>query len=259
MLPVAAELGAAPWLEVDLSLDAAPGYRLQPLVAKAQARVVSPLARFGIISDIDDTIIQTGATNFLKHWRTVVANSAQSRTAFPGVSAFYRGLAAGAGGPETNPVFYVSSSPWNLFDLFERFMVLHDIPLGPILLKDFGLDETKWLTGGHEEYKLARIERVMAAFPQLPFVMIGDSGQRDAVIYEVAERRHPGRVLAVHIRDVTGGLLAAEAEAALAALAERGIPVTLAETLAPGAAQALAAGLIDAAAYEAVLAALRER
>lgn len=234
---------AAPWFPVELILTEAPHYQMRPLGAKAEIRVVSPKAEFGLISDIDDTIVKTGATNFLKHWRTVAANSAQSRTAFPGVTHLYRALAEGEAGPETNPVFYVSSSPWNLFDLFERFMVLHDIPLGPMLLKDFGLDATKWLTGGHDDHKLKMIERIMSAHPQLPFILIGDSGQRDAVIYAEVARRYPRRILAVYLRDVTDGHLAEEADEAIAGLKRAGIAVTVAPTLETAAAHAAQAGL----------------
>ena len=256
VLPLEPDSDAAPWLGIEFELQDVPYHAFEPQEARAEVRLASPAARYGVISDIDDTIIETGATNFLKHWRTVVANSAHSRTAFPGVGAFYRALAEGADGPQTHPVFYVSSSPWNLYDLFERFMVLHDIPLGPILLKDFGLDAGKWLTGGHDGHKLERIGWIMAAFPELSFILIGDSGQRDAVIYEEAARRHPGRVAAVHIRDVTGGRLAEEAEGALSALKKGGIAVTMADTLRPAARQAVEAGLIDAGQYAAVEAAI---
>ncbi len=249
----------APWLPVELILTEAPHYDVRPLGAKAEIRIVSPKARFGVISDIDDTIVKTGATNFLKHWRTVAANSAQSRTAFPGVSQLYRALAEGEAGPETNPVFYVSSSPWNLFDLFERFMVLHDIPLGPMLLKDFGLDATKWLTGGHDDHKLTMIERVMTAYPRLPFILIGDSGQRDAVIYAEAARRYPGRILAVYIRDVTGGHLAEEADDGVSALKRAGIAVTVAPTLETAAAHAAEAGLVRSSVVGEVREAIEQR
>lgn len=250
---------AAPWLPVELILIDAPYYDLRPLGAKAEIRVVSPKARFGVISDIDDTIVKTGATNFLKHWRTVAANSARSRTAFPGVTHLYRALAEGEAGPQTNPIFYVSSSPWNLFDLFERFMVLHDIPLGPMLLKDFGLDATKWLTGGHDDHKLKMIERIISAHPRLSFVLIGDSGQRDAVIYAEAARRYPGRVLAVYIRDVTGGHLAEEADEGVSDLQRAGIPVTVAPTLETAAHQAVEAGLARSSVVAEVRAAIEQR
>lgn len=250
---------AAPWLPVELILTEAPHYDVRPLGAKAEIRIVSPKARFGVISDIDDTIVKTGATNFLKHWRTVAANSAESRTAFPGVTHLYRALAEGEAGPKTNPFFYVSSSPWNLFDLFERFMVLHDIPLGPMLLKDFGLDATKWLTGGHDDHKLKMIERVMVAHPQLPFVLVGDSGQRDAVIYAEVVRRYPGRILAVHIRDVTSGLLATHADDALRQLRGLGVAVTIAPSLEMAAEHAAQSGLARPSVVAEVRAAIEQR
>ncbi|WAP70474.1 phosphatase domain-containing protein [Jiella pelagia] len=222
-------------------------------------RTLSPSARFGVISDIDDTIVKTGATNFVRHWRTVVANSAKSRTAFPGVSHLYRALAKGTDGPETNPFFYVSSSPWNLYDLFQSFLALHEIPLGPMLLKDFGLDKNKWLTGGHDGHKLKMIAKIMDAYPDLSFVLIGDSGQRDAAIYAEAARRHEGRVISVHIRDVTNGELARAAGKAIAELEAMNIPVTRAETLFSAAESAASLGLIDDGDVAEVRAAIAER
>lgn len=194
----------ADWQDVHLSLTEAPDHDLHPLLgATVSCRTPSRKARFGVISDIDDTIVYTGATNFLKHWRTVVANSAESRQAYDHVAEFYDALAQGSAGPATNPFFYVSSSPWNLFDLFERFMILNGIPLGPMLLKDFGLDDTKWLTGGHDGHKTKMIRRVLETYPHLQFVLIGDSGQRDLDIYTSIAEREPHRVKAVVIHDVT--------------------------------------------------------
>ena len=40
----------------------------------------------------------------------------------------------------------------------------------------------------------------MDFYPQLRFILIGDSGQHDAGIYKTAVERHPGRVHAVYIR-----------------------------------------------------------
>ena len=249
-----------PWQEVALRLVAAPHYEMrEPPQTAALVRIASPGARYGVISDIDDTIVETGATNFLKHWRTVVAYSAESRTAFPGVSHFYRALAEGQAGPETNPFFYVSSSPWNLYDLFERFLALHDMPPGPMLLKDFGLDAGKWLTGGHDRHKLTMIERAMSACQGLPFLLFGDLGQRDAVIYREVARRHPGRVLAVHIRDVLAGGHGQEVEAAIAGLRSEGIDVTLEPTLRAAARHAARSGLITHAAANGVEAAIAAR
>jgi phosphatidate phosphatase APP1 len=241
-VPVAPPPGET-WVGVKLTLSEAPHVTEKPLTAMAEVLMPRPRARFGVISDIDDTIVKTGATNFLRHWRTVVANSAEDRVAFRGLAPFYRALRDGAGG-EGNPIFYVSSSPWNLYDLFERFLVLHDIPLGPILLKDLGLDATKWLTGGHDGHKLEQIETVLSTYPQMPFILVGDSGQRDAEIYAAAASRHPGRIAAIYIRDVTPAERDKAAGAILAGLTGQGIRSAYGIDLMEAAEDAASAGWI---------------
>jgi phosphatidate phosphatase APP1 len=180
----------------------APSDDIEPLSAEVWVRTPAPDTRFGLISDIDDTIVETGAFDFATHWRTVVANSADSRVAFPDIAPLYQRIAKGNGGDETHPVFYVSSSPWNLFDLFERFMMINDIPVGPMMLKDFGMTETKWLTGGHQNHKGEMIATIMESFPQIRFFLAGDSGQHDARIYRQVIADHPDRVCGVLIRTV---------------------------------------------------------
>lgn len=246
------------WLTVPLELLPAPFVTDTPIDAKASVLVPPKDARFGVISDIDDTIVKTGATNFLKHWRIVVANSAEARVAFPGLAPFYRALARGGEHDPINPIFYVSSSPWNLYDLFERFLVLHDIPLGPILLKDLGLDATKWLTGGHDTHKLKQIDTVLGTYPDLRFLLIGDSGQRDAAIYAEAVQRHPGRIAAVYIRDVTPNLAGPGAREILDTLKSEGVRVAYGPDLMEAAEDAAAAGWIAADALAEIRAAIRD-
>jgi phosphatidate phosphatase APP1 len=201
-VPLRLPLGES-WLSVEIRLLQARADTTPLLSAEAFVLIPSRTARFGVISDIDDTIVKTGATNFLKHWRTLVANSAEARVPFRGLAPFYRALHRGRSGSEGNPIFYVSSSPWNLYDLFERFMVLHDIPLGPILLRPIGVGAGRWPGGSHKANKLAQIDLILSTYPDLNFILVGDSGQRDAEIYAMAANRHPGRVLAIYIRDVT--------------------------------------------------------
>ncbi len=244
----------APWTPVTLRLEKASGYDFAPVEAEGRARVVSGQARFGVISDIDDTIIHTGAFKLLRHWRIVTANSPEARTAFPGVSEFYRALCEGAAGPETNPVFYVSSSPWNLSDIFERFMVLKNIPAGPMFLRSLSSDALGWLLKRHRSHKAVVIDEILAAYLSLPFILIGDSGQKDATVYAEAVARHPGRILAVHIHDVRPvGLPKGEVERELRRIEAAGVPATLGRTLGAAAAQAEAAGFVKAGTHACVL------
>ena len=165
----------------------------------AIARVVFPAAaEFGVISDIDDTIVHTGATNLLTMIRSVI-NNAAARLPFEGVADLYRALHR-----DRNPIFYVSSSPWNLYELFEDFMSINGIPPGPMLLQDWGIDEDTRITDPHERHKLLQIQTLLDYYPAMRFVLIGDSGQKDPEIYLRAMQVHPGRVIAAFIRDVTG-------------------------------------------------------
>jgi phosphatidate phosphatase APP1 len=170
-----------------------------------------------VISDLDDTVVQTGATSLLRMARTVFLSNARTRLPFPGVAAFYRALQHGAGESPFNPVFYVSSSPWNLHDLLTEFLVLRKIPLGPLMLRDWGISAQEALPTGHAGHKLEAIRRILDLFPALPFLLIGDSGQEDPEIYHRVVHDHPDRILAVYIRNVTPR---PERAAAIRALAE---------------------------------------
>jgi len=153
-----------------------------------------------IISDIDDTIIVSKATNIQEKFWLSVSKNAYTRRPFPGVSDFYRLLSANG----DFPVFYVSSSDWNLFDLIKDFMKYRNIPIGPILLKDRHMDlRNIWKSGGgSHEHKVERISFLMDFYPKLNFVLIGDSGQHDPEIYAEIIKKHKDRVEAVFIRQI---------------------------------------------------------
>jgi phosphatidate phosphatase APP1 len=175
----------------------------QPRRCQAQLLVPPPESAFGVISDLDDTVVKTGATSLLRMARTTFLSNARTRVPFPGVAAFYRALQKGAGESPFNPVFYVSSSPWNLHDLLTEFLTLQKIPIGPLMLRDWGTSAQETMATGHAGHKLDAIRRIMDLFPALPFILIGDSGQEDPEIYHRVVHDYPDRVLAVYIRNVT--------------------------------------------------------
>ncbi|MBL8659422.1 MAG: DUF2183 domain-containing protein [Rhodospirillales bacterium] len=240
------------WREVDLELIEPVKAGETPARALGKVLVPSVDAQFGVISDIDDTIVKTGATNMLRHVRTVLLNSAATRSPFIGVSAFYRALACGTAGRVVNPVFYVSSSPWNLFDLFSDYLCLQDIPDGPIILRDFMLEPGGWFKVGHDEHKTGVIEGLLLRYPELEWILIGDSGQRDAVIYRGIVERHPGRILAVYMRDVSRGTPHCEAWRAAQDIARLGPQVIFDPHTLTAARNAVEYGWICASALPAV-------
>lgn len=172
--------------------------------AAGLALIPAASARLSIISDLDDTVIRTGVGNLFRLAASTLLANARTRLPFPGVAEFYRALAAGATGGEGNPVSYVSSGPWHLHEMVVEFLEARNIPIGPVQLRDWGTDRERVFSGGHRIHKLAAIDRVAAAWPQLPMILVGDSSQHDPEVYLEAARRYPGRVSAIYIRDVSG-------------------------------------------------------
>lgn len=158
---------------------------------------------FGIISDVDDTVLISHTTRLLKVIRLSLAENATTRLPFHGASAFYQALQKGKEGQSHNPFFYVSSSPWNLYDVLADFFDINHIPKGPILLRDIGISETKFIKEKHSEHKPVKIRQILNHYPKLPFILVGDSGQHDPEIYQQIIQEFPGRILAAYIRDVS--------------------------------------------------------
>lgn len=222
--------------------------------AKATGRVLVPSeeAAFGIISDIDDTVLKTNATSLRQMAQLTFLHNAHTRKPFHGVAAFYRALVRGTPEHAINPIFYVSSSPWNLYDLLVDFMRLNDIPAGPLLLRDLGLDPNKFIKAGHHDHKREQIEGVLRTYPSLPFILIGDSGQHDTAIYLDVLRHYPERIRGIYIRDVTDEVRDAELRALIEAAAP-GVEVLLVQDSFEAARHAAAEGFITAEALGPIL------
>ena len=201
LYPRLAEPPDACWHTMELDL-AGP----EPVRAQGRIFIPSQRCRRVIISDIDDTIMRTGVANKLKMlWRLFVED-AENRVAFPGAAALYRALYAGPCGGEHNPMLYVSRAPWGIYDMLSEFFALHRIPVGPVMfLREWGLSWKSPLPRRAEDHKRDLIEHMLSLYHDLPFVLIGDSGQHDPEVYGEIVAAHPGRVAAVYIRNVSRG------------------------------------------------------
>jgi phosphatidate phosphatase APP1 len=189
------------WQEVGFELLEPVSIDNQPAQTTGSFLTSPTSAKFGVVSDIDDTVMATNVLNRLKMLITTIAANEHTRIPFEGVAAFYRALQKGFSGNENNPIFYVSSSPWNLYGFLIEFMRKHEIPFGPLFLKDFG-SHTIFSGGDHTGHKLENITHILETFAHLPFVLIGDSGEKDPEIYRQIIEKFPNRIRAVYIRDV---------------------------------------------------------
>ncbi len=232
----------------DVGIQAA-SVRHGTAAATARVLVPSPHAALGVISDIDDTVIETAAHDLWRMARNVMLGNARTRLPFAGVRELYEALQHGTAGERVNPVFYVSNGPWNLFDFIVDFMELNELPPGPILLRDYGFDAGKFLTNA--QHKSDTIRHILETYPQLPFILIGDSGERDPEIYRTVVDEFPNRIAAVYIRDVTDDRRRAEVRAVAAEIAAHGVEMYLMADSWIAADHAAAAGFIT---HEAALA-----
>ncbi|HWO13272.1 MAG TPA: phosphatase domain-containing protein [Polyangiaceae bacterium] len=194
--------GAAPQVSTraELALAGSPG------AASAVVEVfgLHPGAAFGVISDIDDTVLETELTNPWRRFLQLIYSRQTMRLPFDGIAALYQAFAQAH-----NPIFYVSNAPWNLYEHVVELLDHHSIPRGPVLLRDSRLAERivrDPLSGRVSVHKQRALRRIVEEHPDLPFVLLGDSSRRDPLRYVEVAEAFPGRVAAIYIRRVYGPL-----------------------------------------------------
>ncbi|HEY0167532.1 MAG TPA: App1 family protein [Jatrophihabitans sp.] len=191
--------------------------------------VPDPAADVAVVSDVDDTIVDSGIAHGLgATLRTMLLQEQSTRVPLTGAPELYRALAQGTPGTVERPFFYLSTSPWNLVGYLQGFLTRHRFPDGPLVLTDWGPGADSLLRVSSRTHKLSTLRQLAQALPHSRFVLIGDSGQQDPAIYADFCAEHPGRVLAVYIRRA-GTAGDQRVEQAERLLDEAGVPFVLAE------------------------------
>jgi len=186
------------WLPVNLELLFPTNDDDSKVTAQGEICLLSENADYGIITDVDDTILQTHVTSPLKLkmlYATFFKNAHQ-RLPMEGMVELFQAFERGNNGEKENPIFYVSHSPWNIYDLLEEFMELQKFPKGPILLRDYGIKPS----GEYAHHKTTSIAHILKTYPNLPFVLLGDSADEDADFYIEMAKKFPERIKAIYIR-----------------------------------------------------------
>ncbi len=163
--------------------------------AEAVVLVVAPEAPFIVVSDLDDTVAETGVTSPPRLLAATVFEDADTQPAVPGMAALYRCLAAPRSRGAAPALAFVSGSPIQLAPRIVRFLERNGFPPAALYLRDLGPSTLS----GYKQPVLARLAR---RFTQ-SFVLVGDSGEKDPEIYAEFAAAHPGRVLATFIRQAT--------------------------------------------------------
>ncbi|GAB5348661.1 phosphatase domain-containing protein [Alteriqipengyuania sp. 357] len=206
-------------------------------------------AQIGVISDIDDTIIETGITggihNVVRNWKRIFAQMPQDRILVKGADAFYGTIGGGLTVPRKEqptgsfvpathrPFFYISSSPWNLFSYLVAFQQSRGLPVGTLFLRNWGFNMATIGRKSHGAHKQRSISEILDHFADLRFAFIGDDTQGDLPAFAEAVAREPERIAAVFIRTTDKALSEAELDAKRV-IESFGVPLWLGNSYAVG-------------------------
>lgn len=201
-LPLEMELNHTETLWIPLTYELMQGSKI---IHKVTSAVMKPSDKsdYGVISDLDDTVLHTGVSSFLK-WRVLVNSfmkHSHHRMPLEGVQQFYHLLHKGRTGYATNPFFYLSNSPWNLFDYLSAFLLKYDFPKGTLMLRDMGLNLRRKVSF-MEGNKYRKIVHILETYPSMKFILVGDAAEIDTDIYLKIARTYPERILSIYIRSV---------------------------------------------------------
>ena len=177
----------------------------EAVLAQGSSQVLVPHpTEIACISDIDDTFLVSHSATIFKRLQVLLTQNAHSRQPFEGVVAHYQLLAEANSGPgRTNPFFYVSSSEWNLYDYILDFSTKNGLPDGVYLLSQLKRFKDLLKTGQNKHTtKFARIVRIIEAFPEQEFILLGDDTQEDPSIYASVVEHFPHQIRCVYIRQV---------------------------------------------------------
>ncbi|MFO7719499.1 MAG: phosphatase domain-containing protein, partial [Gillisia sp.] len=193
------------WVKVDIRYldERNPETKLEKDHFQGELLIPELEAEYGVISDIDDTILHTGVTSFfkLRLLKNSLLTNAYERIPLKGAPELYQKLHLGKSGKNKNPMFYLSNSPWNMYQYLKLFLDFNKFPKGPILLRNFTTPFDKSLKP-EKPHKQKEIINILKTYPDLKFILIGDSGEHDASIYTDMAVQYPERILAIYLRSV---------------------------------------------------------
>jgi phosphatidate phosphatase APP1 len=193
-------------IDVAIAVNLEPGWRTLRLgvdgdEVEAPVFIVDTTGRFGIVSDIDDTVMVTALPRpLLAAWNTFVLDE-HARRPVAGMAVLYTRLLLAHPGA---PIVYLSTGAWNVAPTLTRFLQRNLYPRGTLLLTDWGPTHDRWFRSG-PEHKANNLERLATEFPDVSWLLVGDDGQHDERIYGEFAAAHPTSVLAVAIRRLTPG------------------------------------------------------
>lgn len=148
-----------------------------------------------IVSDVDDTIKETGVTLFDTHLRNpaIIFDGLRRWKPVPGMARLYQSW------KKRLPArfHYLSAGPVRYDRRFKEFLTSAGFPSGLVSLRSGGNLVASL------EYKIRVLAPILTKDPRQLVLFVGDSGERDPESYGELGRRFPHQVLGILIRQVT--------------------------------------------------------
>lgn len=163
--------------------------------------IVPPGPRLGIVSDIDDTVVVSHVPRILVAAYNQLVKHSSAREPVPGMAEMLSRVRAAH---DQAPVVYLSTGAWNVVPTMRSFLQRHGYPSGPMLMTDWGPTNTGWFRSGIE-HKRTQLQRLMLDLPEVRWLLVGDDGQHDPLVYGEAAHNHAEKVAAIAIRKLTPG------------------------------------------------------
>ncbi|KAF9530375.1 hypothetical protein CPB83DRAFT_892663 [Crepidotus variabilis] len=163
----------------------------------ATCRIPVTKASLRVVSDVDDTVKNSGVPSGRQTILRNVFCSDVADTVIPEVSEWYRHLYN-----RGIRFHYVSNGPLAYANVLEEFLLVSKLPLGSITLRSFTgrlWKEIDRSTAAVRKYD--SVVKVLDGFPEARFILIGDSGEMDLECYANLAHDRPHQIAAVLLRD----------------------------------------------------------
>lgn len=169
------------------------------ITGAARIYILDPASHIGLVSDIDDTVIITHLpAPFIAAYNAFVLTE-EARDVVPGMVEWYQQVLRDH--PRA-PVVYLSTGAFNTVPFLQRFLAHHGYPQGMMLMTDWGTTATGWFRSG-EDHKRQSLRRLAQDFPQIKWILVGDDGQHDPMLYREFAQSHPDKVALIGIRQLS--------------------------------------------------------
>ena len=181
---------------ITLYLTRQPGVK-----ASCRAFILTDTKQTGIISDFDDTVIISNVTRKLNFLNQLLLKNYKQREAVPGMAKRFKMILQNS--PD-KPLFFITGSPKQLTYTIHRFLDYHHFPKRTLITKKVHGKNAYPLFKQHG-YKTLQIERIIKLYPNINWVLFGDSGEEDTKIYLDIARKYPAHIKEIYIRDIKNG------------------------------------------------------